>query len=58
MCGRSAGNGHYTAYVRHPLSGRWYNFNDGEVIRVDAQHVAQAQAYMLFYDRMPARAPC
>jgi ubiquitin C-terminal hydrolase len=48
---RSAGAGHYSSYVQHPVSLQWFNMNDGEVTRVDVTHVQQAQAYMLFYNR-------
>ena len=31
----SSGFGHYTAFAKHPISGEWYNYDDGSVTRVN-----------------------
>ena len=41
-------DGHYTAYVRHPLLG-WLHCDDASLRRVGEQEVLQAKAYLLFY---------
>ena len=51
----SLGGGHYTATVRHPLSGQWHSYNDTMVTPVRDLEEAELQrsAYLLFYQRQP-----
>jgi ubiquitin carboxyl-terminal hydrolase 4/11 len=46
------GGGHYTAYARNFMNGRWYDFNDSSVTPLgDVRRVVSPQAYVLFYRR-------
>ncbi|PHH58810.1 hypothetical protein CDD81_4364 [Ophiocordyceps australis] len=46
------GGGHYTAYAKNFMDGRWYSFNDSSVHAVsDAGSVVTSAAYLLFYRR-------
>lgn len=50
------GGGHYTAFAKNPLDGRWYNYDDSSVRPVsDPQSVKSAAAYLLFYRRRTCR---
>jgi len=51
------GGGHYTAFAKNPLDGRWYNYDDSSVRPVsDPASVKSSAAYLLFYRRRTARA--
>lgn len=41
--------GHYTAYSRHPVSGKWHYFNDETVIETIPSDKDSESAYILFY---------
>ncbi|KAF7249168.1 Ubiquitin carboxyl-terminal hydrolase 43, partial [Varanus komodoensis] len=43
--------GHYTAYCRNALDGRWYSYDDSTVERVLEEEVSTRGAYILFYQR-------
>uniref|UniRef100_A0A7S0DQW3 Ubiquitin carboxyl-terminal hydrolase n=1 Tax=Amorphochlora amoebiformis TaxID=1561963 RepID=A0A7S0DQW3_9EUKA len=45
----STRGGHYTAYAKNPLSGKWYKFDDSDVREVRQSSVVTKQAYVLFY---------
>lgn len=46
------GGGHYTAYAKNFVDGKWYNYNDSSVSLVsDPQSVVSSAAYLLFYKR-------
>mmetsp|Transcript_49180 Transcript_49180/g.77747 ORF Transcript_49180/g.77747 Transcript_49180/m.77747 type:complete len:524 (+) Transcript_49180:143-1714(+) len=47
------GSGHYTAMCRHPVDGKWYNFNDDHVEEVPdpERSVMSNRAYVLFLIR-------
>ncbi|UKZ80751.1 hypothetical protein TrVFT333_008515 [Trichoderma virens FT-333] len=46
------GGGHYTAYAKNFVDGRWYNYNDSSVSAVsDPSSVVTSAAYLLFYRR-------
>ncbi|KAL7944500.1 hypothetical protein V8C42DRAFT_346239 [Trichoderma barbatum] len=46
------GGGHYTAYAKNFVDGRWYNYNDSSVSSVsDPSSVVTSAAYLLFYRR-------
>jgi hypothetical protein len=43
------GSGHYTATCRHPITGKFYHFNDERVEEVDSlENVLTQEAYVLF----------
>ncbi|CAM4556283.1 ubiquitin carboxyl-terminal hydrolase 43 [Lepidochelys kempii] len=44
--------GHYTAYCRNALDGRWYSYDDSTVEPVLEDEVSTRGAYILFYQRM------
>lgn len=43
--------GHYTAFCRNPVSGKWYNCDDSSVSKINASDVVTKSAYVLFYKR-------
>lgn len=46
------GGGHYTAYAKNFVDGKWYNYNDSSVSLVsDPSSVVSTAAYLLFYRR-------
>lgn len=46
------GGGHYTAYAKNYVDGKWYNYNDSSVSAVsDPSSVITTAAYLLFYKR-------
>lgn len=46
------GGGHYTAYAKNFVDGKWYNYNDSSVSAVsDPSSVVTTAAYLLFYKR-------
>jgi len=49
------GMGHYIAYVRNPITQKWYLCNDSYVSEVTAETVQNAQAYILFYQRSASK---
>ncbi|KAM6050972.1 ubiquitin carboxyl-terminal hydrolase 43 [Chlamydotis macqueenii] len=46
--------GHYTAYCRNALDGRWYSYDDSKVEGVREAEVSTRSAYILFYQRRNA----
>ncbi|XP_052272033.1 uncharacterized protein LOC127872721 isoform X1 [Dreissena polymorpha] len=46
-----ANSGHYTAYARHPVDGRWYFYNDETVTESTPSDPEFSSTYMLFYQR-------
>ncbi|KAJ3253421.1 Ubiquitin carboxyl-terminal hydrolase 15 [Boothiomyces macroporosus] len=44
------GGGHYTAYIKNPLDGEWYDCDDSRVTLLDSKVMTKA-AYLLFYKR-------
>lgn len=48
----SLGGGHYTAYAKNFVDGKWYNYNDSSAHVVsDPSTVVTSAAYLLFYKR-------
>ncbi|CAD8192576.1 unnamed protein product [Paramecium octaurelia] len=45
------GGGHYTAFGKNHLNGKWYNFDDAQVNEVDEDQIVSKNAYVLFYKR-------
>ena len=44
--------GHYTAFAKNRLNGKWYLFNDSRCTAVVQEEVRTSSAYMLFYERI------
>ena len=40
--------GHYTANIKN-ANGKWYNFNDTQVMEIKEEYIISTQAYCLFY---------
>mmetsp|Transcript_31098 Transcript_31098/g.47493 ORF Transcript_31098/g.47493 Transcript_31098/m.47493 type:complete len:110 (-) Transcript_31098:16-345(-) len=47
----SLNGGHYTAFGKNDIDGKWYNFNDSSVGRANPESVRSSAAYILFYKR-------
>ncbi|KAI1117936.1 hypothetical protein F5Y14DRAFT_447346 [Nemania sp. NC0429] len=45
------GGGHYLAYAKNFIDGRWYSYNDSSVNATAAKDIVDPAAYMLFYRR-------
>jgi len=45
------GGGHYTAYCKNLLSGKWYCHDDSRVTPVSVDRIVSPSAYVLFYKR-------
>ncbi|CDK25144.1 unnamed protein product [Kuraishia capsulata CBS 1993] len=43
------GGGHYTAYIKNFVDGKWYYFDDSRVSPADPQNSIKGSAYLLFY---------
>ncbi|CAC5375830.1 USP31 [Mytilus coruscus] len=43
--------GHYTAYCKNPLDGKWYEFDDSKVKSISEAEVKTSSAYLLFYQK-------
>lgn len=44
--------GHYKAYARNKIDGKWYCFNDNSCAGIEAKKIKDIQAYVLFYERI------
>jgi len=47
----SMGGGHYTAYCRNLVDGKWYLHDDSSIRETSVQHIKSPSAYVLFYVR-------
>ncbi|XP_078693001.1 ubiquitin carboxyl-terminal hydrolase 31-like [Branchiostoma floridae x Branchiostoma belcheri] len=47
--------GHYTAFSKNPVDGRWYKFDDTKVLGVSDEDVQTSDAYILFYQSRSSR---
>lgn len=45
------GGGHYVAYAKNCLNGKWYEFDDRVVSDVSEDYVLSMEAYVLFYKK-------
>ncbi|XP_039189947.1 ubiquitin carboxyl-terminal hydrolase 4 [Crotalus tigris] len=45
------GVGHYTAYAKNKLNGKWYYFDDNNVSPASEEQIVTKAAYVLFYQR-------
>ncbi|KAA0706051.1 Ubiquitin carboxyl-terminal hydrolase 43 [Triplophysa tibetana] len=56
VCNHHGGmhGGHYTAYCRNSVDGRWYSYDDSSADPVPEGEVCTRAAYILFYQRRDA----
>ncbi|XP_052783368.1 uncharacterized protein LOC128219583 [Mya arenaria] len=52
-----AHSGHYTAYARHPVDGKWYYYNDETVTEMTPSDPEFSSTYVLFYQRADTARP-
>lgn len=45
------GGGHYTAFAKNFVDGKWYHYNDSSVSPISENQLVTANAYLLFYKR-------
>ncbi|XP_067417360.1 ubiquitin carboxyl-terminal hydrolase 4 isoform X2 [Emydura macquarii macquarii] len=45
------GVGHYTAYAKNKMNGKWYYFDDSSVSMASEDQIVTKAAYVLFYQR-------
>uniref|UniRef100_G1KHK7 Ubiquitin carboxyl-terminal hydrolase n=1 Tax=Anolis carolinensis TaxID=28377 RepID=G1KHK7_ANOCA len=45
------GVGHYTAYAKNKINGKWYYFDDSSVSPASEEQIVTKAAYVLFYQR-------
>lgn len=41
--------GHYTAFCKNFITGKWYEFNDHQVSKISEEDAVSSSAYVLFY---------
>uniref|UniRef100_A0A673AK29 Ubiquitin carboxyl-terminal hydrolase n=1 Tax=Sphaeramia orbicularis TaxID=375764 RepID=A0A673AK29_9TELE len=51
------GGGHYTAYGKNKVDGKWYYFDDSSVSSASEDQIVTKAAYVLFYQRRDGDAP-
>uniref|UniRef100_A0A673HWN3 Ubiquitin carboxyl-terminal hydrolase n=1 Tax=Sinocyclocheilus rhinocerous TaxID=307959 RepID=A0A673HWN3_9TELE len=51
------GGGHYTAYSKNKMDGKWYYFDDSSVSSSTEDQIVTKAAYVLFYQRRDADTP-
>uniref|UniRef100_A0A7N8WN11 Ubiquitin carboxyl-terminal hydrolase n=1 Tax=Mastacembelus armatus TaxID=205130 RepID=A0A7N8WN11_9TELE len=51
------GGGHYTAYGKNKMDGKWYYFDDSSVSSASEDQIVTKAAYVLFYQRRDEEAP-
>ncbi|XP_074861038.1 ubiquitin carboxyl-terminal hydrolase 4 isoform X2 [Carettochelys insculpta] len=51
------GVGHYTAYAKNKVNGKWYYFDDSSVSVASEDQIVTKAAYVLFYQRRDSRRP-
>ncbi|UYV73716.1 USP2 [Cordylochernes scorpioides] len=44
--------GHYIAACKHPMSAKWYKYDDNIVTSIESKNVITSNAYILFYQKM------
>ncbi|CAI2177544.1 18397_t:CDS:10 [Funneliformis geosporum] len=45
------GAGHYIAYVKNPIDGNWYEYDDTYITKKSATDISRLEAYALFYQK-------
>ena len=53
----SVSGGHYIAYCRSHVTGKWYEFDDRLVTEVSEEKISKIEAYLLFYQRSHPKEP-
>lgn len=48
----SSGGGHYTAFCKNFLNGRWYHFDDSDCTHISQSEILTKAAYVLFYQKI------
>ncbi|KAM9409777.1 ubiquitin carboxyl-terminal hydrolase 4 isoform 2-T2 [Pholidichthys leucotaenia] len=51
------GGGHYTAYGKNKVDGKWYYFDDSSVSPASEDQIVTKAAYVLFYQRRDEEGP-
>ncbi|TKS71677.1 Ubiquitin carboxyl-terminal hydrolase 4 [Collichthys lucidus] len=51
------GGGHYTAYGKNKVDGKWYYFDDSSVSSATEDQIVTKAAYVLFYQRRDEETP-
>uniref|UniRef100_M4ABG9 Ubiquitin carboxyl-terminal hydrolase n=1 Tax=Xiphophorus maculatus TaxID=8083 RepID=M4ABG9_XIPMA len=51
------GGGHYTAYGKNKMDGKWYYFDDSSVSSASEDQIVTKAAYVLFYQRRDEDSP-
>uniref|UniRef100_A0A3B5B0R8 Ubiquitin carboxyl-terminal hydrolase n=1 Tax=Stegastes partitus TaxID=144197 RepID=A0A3B5B0R8_9TELE len=51
------GGGHYTAYGKNKVDGKWYYFDDSSVSSASEDQIVTKAAYVLFYQRRDEEGP-
>uniref|UniRef100_A0A672HRR5 Ubiquitin carboxyl-terminal hydrolase n=1 Tax=Salarias fasciatus TaxID=181472 RepID=A0A672HRR5_SALFA len=51
------GGGHYTAYGKNKVDGKWYYFDDSSVSSASEDQIVTKAAYVLFYQRRDQESP-
>uniref|UniRef100_A0A7N6BV04 Ubiquitin carboxyl-terminal hydrolase n=1 Tax=Anabas testudineus TaxID=64144 RepID=A0A7N6BV04_ANATE len=51
------GGGHYTAYGKNKVDGKWYYFDDSSVSSASEDQIVTKAAYVLFYQRRDEEVP-
>jgi len=52
------GGGHYTAFAKNIIDGKWYNLDDSSVTPLSSADQAKTSAaYVLFYKRRNTKSP-
>ena len=49
--------GHYTAFCKSPVDGRWFSYDDMKVTEISEKDVQTSDAYILFYQRSSLCSP-
>ncbi|XP_043374340.1 ubiquitin carboxyl-terminal hydrolase 4 isoform X4 [Dermochelys coriacea] len=49
------GVGHYTAYAKNKVNGKWYYFDDSSVSMASEDQIVTKAAYVLFYQRRDSK---
>lgn len=48
----SSGGGHYTAFCKNFLNGKWYHFDDSDCSQISQSEILTKAAYVLFYQKI------
>ena len=45
-------SGHYTAFTKNFLNGKWYKYDDSKCDEIDENNIVSSNAYLLFYHKI------